>query len=154
MIIYTSNNILKTTSILLACSNENIMFKEVIRELVNAYEKKFVTKIKISFGRPLNFITDKRSFSAKPSNFFINNFKFKYDIKKGFDEQLVLFRNVLRLEKAWKHTKHEIELEDVGHLHSMSVTSLMTTMTHFNLKVSHADEVRKKRLASIIVSVD
>ena len=86
MIIYTSNNILKTTSILLACSNENIMFKEVIRELVNAYEKKFVTKIKISFGRPLNFITDKRSFSAKPSNFFINNFKFKYDIKKGFDE--------------------------------------------------------------------
>jgi UDP-glucose 4-epimerase len=86
MIIYSGNNILETTSILLACSNENMMFKEVIGELVNAYEKKFMTKIKITFGLPSNFITDERSFSAKPSNFFINNFKFKYDIKKGFEE--------------------------------------------------------------------
>tara|TARA_B110000967_G_C18898789_1_gene572974 strand:+ start:4479 stop:5420 length:942 start_codon:yes stop_codon:yes gene_type:complete len=86
MLMHVVENISKVKPILLCCSNENISFKDIILCLVKNYENQFNKKIKVNYHLNQKFITDTRSFSAMPSEIFNNNFKFMYDINKGFDE--------------------------------------------------------------------
>lgn len=90
MMIYCAKNIMRSPSIVMACSPENMKFSEVIELLVELYTKRFNKKIKIQYGLKERFITDTRSFISSPSSFFKNDFKFKYNIRKGFKELVEL----------------------------------------------------------------
>ena len=86
MLIHAGINILHISPILLACSEENLTFRAVIGKLIEIYEKEFDAKVEMKFDLPEKFITDKRSFSAKPSDVFFRNFEYKYNVRRGFDE--------------------------------------------------------------------
>ncbi len=75
-------------SIYLACSRDNILFLDAVKLLAEMYEKKFNKKIKINQNFHSNYITDTRSFKLTPSQIFLESFKYKYDMKKGFAELL------------------------------------------------------------------
>lgn len=86
MLIQTVKEIKNCHSILLGCSEENLLFKDVIYKLVNNYEEKFHKKIKVNFGMKKRYITDLRQFSAKPSDIFLNNFTYKHNLDTGLKD--------------------------------------------------------------------
>ncbi|MDA8902785.1 NAD(P)-dependent oxidoreductase [Porticoccaceae bacterium] len=86
MLIHAGINILHISPILLACSEENLTFRAVIGQLIEIYEKECDAKVEMKFDLPEKFITDKRSFSAKPSDACFRNFEYKYNVRRGFDE--------------------------------------------------------------------
>ena len=86
MLIYTCDKVSDCPPVLLACSKENIIFKDIIGELALSYENKFNAKVAVNYNRPATFITDKRNFSAMPSDVFFSNFKYRYNVRRGFDE--------------------------------------------------------------------
>ena len=86
MLIHIAQEIENTSPILLGCSNENLMFKEVIGLLLQCYKDRFNEKIDIKYGMEKRFLTDLRQFSAKPSIVFQQNFNFKFALKDGFRE--------------------------------------------------------------------
>ena len=92
MLIHAAKEIKSSGSVLLACSNENYMFKEVISKLVEYYQDKFNKKIEIKYGKKERFITDLRQFSGMPSYIFQKDFIFKYDLDKGLKELVNEFK--------------------------------------------------------------
>jgi len=71
-------------SIYIGSSRENIFFIDAVKILAQIYEKKFKKNIKVNKNFPSNYITDTRSFKIHPSKIFMQGFKYKFNIKKGF----------------------------------------------------------------------
>lgn len=86
MLIHVGINRSHISPILIACSEENMTFRAVIGQLIEIYEKEFDAKVEMKFNFPERFKTDKRSFSAKPSDVVFSNFKYKYNLRRGFEE--------------------------------------------------------------------
>ena len=63
---------------------ENIFFIDAVKILALKYEKKFKKNIKVNKNFPSSYITDTRSFKIHPSKIFMQGFKYKFNIKKGF----------------------------------------------------------------------
>ena len=88
MLIHTSQKIEDSPPIVLACSKQNMPFREVISKLIKCYKSRFDTEIKVNFGLKPVFITDERQFSAEPSLIFSQDFNFRYSLEKGFEEMV------------------------------------------------------------------
>ena len=88
MLIHTSQKIEDSPPIVLACSKQNMPFREVISKLIKCYKSRFDTEIKVNFGLKPVFITDERQFSAEPSLIFSQDFNFRYSLEKGFKEMV------------------------------------------------------------------
>jgi len=71
-------------SIYIGSSRENIFFIDAVKILAQTYEKKFKKNIKVNKNFPSSYITDTRSFKIHPSKIFMQGFKYKFNIKKGF----------------------------------------------------------------------
>jgi nucleoside-diphosphate-sugar epimerase len=85
MLIAVCSNLHVPQDIYIACSNKNIYFLDAITLLAKKYEKSFNAKISIGQGLKSMYITDHRSFKLKPSLFFKEKFKYKYNIESGFN---------------------------------------------------------------------
>ena len=86
MFLHVANNIEKVPAIVIACSKENYLFKEVILKLVEIYQKKTNKNIVVNYGLKKKFISDIRQFSSQPSSIFSKNFTFKYNLERGFED--------------------------------------------------------------------
>ena len=86
MLLHIANNIEKAPPIVIACTEENYLFKEVILKLVEIYQKKTNKNVKINYGLKKKFISDIRQFSGHPSSIFGKDFTFQYNLESGFEE--------------------------------------------------------------------
>ena len=88
MMIHALINFSNTPAILIACSKQNLMFKDIIGILIDVYKNFFKAHVKIKYGLKPRFKTDERNFSAQPSVLFKKNFKYKYNLREGFKEMI------------------------------------------------------------------
>jgi len=75
-------------TVYIGCSKRNVFFIDAVKLLVKMYERKFNKSININTNLLSNYITDTRSFKLNPSDIFLTNFKYNYDLEKGFEELL------------------------------------------------------------------
>jgi UDP-glucose 4-epimerase len=86
MLIYLAKQKRLEQSIYIGSSKENIFFVDAVKILAQKYEKKYKQTIRIKKNFPSNYITDTRSFKIHPSKIFMQGFKYKFNIEKGFSD--------------------------------------------------------------------
>ena len=84
MLVYLARQNRFDQSIYIGCSKKNILFIDAVKLLSKYFEINFNCPVKISRNFPSSFITDTRSFKLRPSKIFANDFKFKFNLEKGF----------------------------------------------------------------------
>ena len=88
MLVKIAKNINTKQAIFLGCSKENIFFIDAIKILSKIYNKTFDANVKIKTGRKFKYRSDTRSYKIMPSEIFLSNFRYEFNIEKGFNNLL------------------------------------------------------------------